>query len=94
MVGWQQTTIVLQSGEAISRDGDRRLGELVRRIKAETTLSVTVSVGNRPRDVYAHWRDCGMDRYLLRFETSDPILFRAIHPDCTLDERWLPARAA
>nr|WP_294525509.1 [FeFe] hydrogenase H-cluster radical SAM maturase HydE [uncultured Rhodopila sp.] len=87
MVGWQQTTIVLQSGEAISRDGDRRLGELVRRIKAETTLSVTLSVGNRPRDVYAYWQDCGMDRYLLRFETSDPILFRTIHPDCTLEER-------
>jgi biotin synthase len=87
MVGWQQTTIVLQSGEAVSRDGDRRLGELVRRIKTETTLSVTLSVGNRPRDVYAYWQDCGMDRYLLRFETSDPILFRTIHPDRTLDER-------
>jgi biotin synthase len=26
------------------------------------------------------WREAGADRYLLRFETSDPKLFRAIHP--------------
>jgi len=87
MVGWKQTTIVLQSGEAASPEGDRRLGDLIRRIKAETDLSVTMSVGNRPRDVYSHWRDCGMDRYLLRFETSDPALFAQIHPACTLGER-------
>jgi biotin synthase len=28
-----------------------------------------------------------MDRYLLRFETSDPGLFRRLHPACTLEER-------
>ena len=87
MDGWRQHTIVLQGGEAPSPDGDRRLGEMIRRIKAETPLAVTVSVGNRRRDVYARWRDYGMDRYLLRFETSDPVLFRRLHPDCTLDQR-------
>ncbi|CAH2604086.1 [FeFe] hydrogenase maturase subunit HydE [Rhodovastum atsumiense] len=87
MEGWRQGTIVLQSGEASSPAGDRRLGELVRRIKAETSLAVTLSVGNRPHEVYAYWRECGMDRYLLRFETSDPALFARIHPDCSLAER-------
>jgi biotin synthase len=82
-----QSTIVLQSGEAPSREGDAALGRLVSRIKAETRLAVTLSVGNRPREVYAQWRDCGMDRYLLRFETSDPELFARLHPDCTLAER-------
>ncbi len=80
------TTVVLQSGEAPAL-GDEALGELVRRIKAETGLAVTLSVGNRPRAVYARWRDCGMDRYLLRFETSDPALFAQAHPDCTLADR-------
>jgi biotin synthase len=28
-----------------------------------------------------------MDRYLLRFESSDPELFRRLHPDCSLEER-------
>ncbi len=87
MADWQQMTIVLQSGEAPSADGDRTLGELIRRIKKETPLAVTLSVGNRPRDVYARWRDCGMDRYLLRFETSDARLFAQLHPDGTLVER-------
>jgi biotin synthase len=87
MMGYGQTTVVLQSGEAPSREGDAALGLLIARIKAETPLAVTVSVGNRPRDVYAFWRDCGLDRYLLRFETSDPTLFSRLHPDCDLDER-------
>lgn len=87
MEGWGQTTVVLQSGEAPSVERDRQLGEMIRRIKRETKLAVTVSVGNRPRKTYAAWRECGMDRYLLRFETSDPVLFRQIHPDATLESR-------
>jgi biotin synthase len=87
MPDWQQGTVVLQSGEADSPEENRRIGEIIRRIKNETPLAVTMSVGNRSRDVYAYWRECGMDRYLLRFETSDPKLFSQIHPDCTLEER-------
>jgi biotin synthase len=87
MAGCGQMTIVLQSGEFHSNRGDAELGSLIRRIKQETPLAVTVSVGNRPRDVYAYWRECGMDRYLLRFETSDPALFGKLHPDCTLEQR-------
>lgn len=87
MDDWHQHTIVLQAGESASPAGDRRMTALIARIKAETPLSVTVSVGNRPRAVYAGWREAGMDRYLLRFETSDPDLFARLHPDCTLAER-------
>lgn len=87
MYDYGQTTVVLQSGEAPSKEQDRALGLLIAQIKAETPLAVTVSVGNRPREVYAYWRDCGMDRYLLRFETSDPELFARVHPDCSLAER-------
>ncbi|WP_337998074.1 [FeFe] hydrogenase H-cluster radical SAM maturase HydE [Oleispirillum naphthae] len=87
MADWGMGTIVLQCGERPSPAGDRDLGTLIARIKAETPLAVTVSAGNRPRAVYAHWRDCGMDRYLLRFETSDAEVFARVHPDCTLAER-------
>lgn len=82
-----QSTIVLQSGEVDAELENRRIGELISRIKAETRLAVTVSAGNRTRDVYADWRAAGMDRYLLRFETSDPQMFAYLHPDCTLEER-------
>ncbi|MFN2351044.1 MAG: [FeFe] hydrogenase H-cluster radical SAM maturase HydE [Kiritimatiellia bacterium] len=81
-----QTTIVLQSGETAAF-GDRELGELVRNIKRQTALAVTLSVGNRPRETYRYWRECGMDRYLLRFETSDTALFTRLHPDCSLAAR-------
>jgi len=87
MEGFGQTTIVLQSGEAPSVAGDVALGRLISRIKAETRLAVTVSVGNRPRDVYAFWQDCGMDRYLLRFETSDAATFDRLHPNCRFEAR-------
>lgn len=80
------TTVVLQSGEA-NAYGDEALGALIRQIKTQTGMAVTLSVGNRPRDVYAHWRQCGMDRYLLRFETSDAELFGRLHPDGSLAER-------
>ena len=87
MSAWHQGTLVLQSGETPSPERDKWIGEVVRRVKAETGLAVTLSVGNRPKSTYAFWQDCGMDRYLLRFETSSRELFTRIHPDCSYDDR-------
>jgi len=81
-----QTTIVLQSGEVKGRY-DEEIGELVKRIKKETSLVVTLSAGNRPYETYKYWKECGMDRYFLRFETSDRALFSRLHPDSSFDER-------
>lgn len=92
MAGWAMTTIVLQSGESFAF-GDQELGALIARIKRETSLAVTLSVGVRPREVYAYWKSCGMDRYLLRFETSDPALYAKMHTDSTLDDRLDSLRA-
>jgi len=80
------STIVLQSGE-IRDIKDDEIGEIIRKIKKKTSLAVTVSVGNRRKETYNFWRDCGMDRYFLRFETSDAELFNRLHPGCTLKER-------
>jgi len=81
-----QMTVVLQSGES-PVFGDEKIGDIVRRIKKETTLAVTLSAGNRPRETYRYWQECGMDRYLLRFETSDPGLFERLRPGSSLEER-------
>ncbi len=62
---------------ASRRSGSR---DVVRRIKAETGLAVTLSLGERPEEDLAAWREAGADRYLLRFETSDDELYRLIHP--------------
>jgi len=78
-VGFGYGTVVLQAGEDPGLRKDRIVG-LVRRIKSETPLAVTLSLGERePEDFFA-WREAGADRYLLRFETSDPDLFAKIHP--------------
>ncbi|MFO1478530.1 MAG: radical SAM protein [Verrucomicrobiota bacterium] len=72
-------TVVLQGGEdfVITRDW---MCEVIRRIKAETPLAITLSLGERSREDLEAWRAAGADRYLLRFETSDRALFDHIHP--------------
>ena len=92
-LGWG--TLVMQGGEdyALTRDF---VAEIIRAIKRETPLAVTLSLGERPRDDLAAWREAGADRYLLRFETSDPDLYARIHPTLSPGEpdrierlRWL-----
>jgi len=72
-------TVVMQAGEDYGIGADWLAG-VIRRIKAETNLAVTLSLGERPEPDLAGWRRAGADRYLLRFETSDPDLYRLIHP--------------
>ena len=72
-------TVVLQSGEDPGMTADW-MAHLIRAIRAETGLAVTLSVGERSREDLAAWREAGADRYLLRFETSNAELFRRIHP--------------
>ena len=72
-------TVVLQGGEDYGIRTDW-LAEVVRGIKSETPLAVTLSLGERPEKDLAEWRAAGADRYLLRFETSDADLFTKIHP--------------
>ena len=72
-------TVVLQSGEDYGITSEW-LADVVRHIKTETGLAVTLSVGERSAAELAAWREAGADRYLLRFETSNAELFRRIHP--------------
>ncbi len=73
-------TLVLQSGEDERIEADR-LVALIHRIKAATPLALTLSLGERTEAELKAWKEAGADRYLLRFETSDTTLYRAIHPD-------------
>ncbi len=72
-------TVVLQAGEdyGLTRES---VSSMVRSIRRETGLAVTLSLGERPDDDLVAWREAGADRYLLRFETSDAGLYEAIHP--------------
>lgn len=72
-------TVVLQGGEDYGI-ATEWMADAIRRIKANTPLAVTLSLGERPEKDLAAWRFAGADRYLLRFETSDRDLFDEIHP--------------
>jgi biotin synthase len=73
-------TVVMQAGEDDMLTAEW-IAEIVRWIKRETALAVTLSLGERSLDGMELWCSAGADRYLLRFETSGKNLFRAIHPD-------------
>jgi biotin synthase len=72
-------SVVLQAGEdeGLTREG---VADVIRAIKAETRLAVTLSLGERTVEELRAWRAAGADRYLLRFETSNEPLFARIHP--------------
>jgi biotin synthase len=72
-------TVVLQAGEDYGIKAEW-LAEILHTIKQETPLAITLSLGERNSDELRLWREAGGDRYLLRFETSDPGLYNSIHP--------------
>ncbi|MGD9641410.1 MAG: [FeFe] hydrogenase H-cluster radical SAM maturase HydE [Elusimicrobiales bacterium] len=80
-------TIVMQSGED-SHWGPRQLAGLVAKIKQETGLAITLSVGEYTKEDYKLLRAAGADRFLLRFETSDRRLFSMLKPDSDYDNRF------
>jgi biotin synthase len=78
-VSYGYGTVVLQAGEdaGIKKDW---VSSLIRGIKSETELAVTLSLGERSSEEYREWKESGADRYLLRFETSNRELYDSIHP--------------
>ncbi len=72
-------TVVLQGGEDPGITTDWVLS-VIERIKRETPLAITLSLGERDDEELIAWKRAGADRYLLRFETANPGLFRRIHP--------------
>lgn len=80
-------TVVLQSGEDKYYTIDR-LEMLVKGIKKQVDIAVTLSIGERPREEYERLYSAGTDRFLLRFETSNRNLYAELHPDSYYDERF------
>lgn len=80
-------TVVLQSGEDpwYSR---AMLAELIRELKRDRSLAVTLSLGERPFEDYRAFRQAGADRYLLKHETANRELYRRLRPGQAPGERW------
>lgn len=79
-------TIVLQSGEDKGLDGDR-LSALIKKIKENFDMAVTLSLGEKTYEEYKMWRRAGADRYLLKIETSNKKLYEKLHPGMSFENR-------
>ena len=81
--GYGYKTVVLQSGEDGWFSADK-MADIVRQIK-KMGLAVTLSLGEKTREEYALYRQAGADRYLLRIETTDKVLYEKLDPQMS----WL-----
>ena len=82
-------TLVLQSGDDASYTREVLCG-LVHELKRRfPPVAITLSVGERPLDDYAAFKDAGADRYLIKHETINRSLYARLHPGQSWDERML-----
>lgn len=79
-------TVVLQAGESDQYPPEEMAG-IIQKIKARTGMAVTLSLGEHDVDSYILWQQSGLDRYLLRYETSSREIYKKCHPDSDLDRR-------
>lgn len=76
-------SIVIQSGERNDENFVAEIEQRIRDIQAMTRdeLHITLSLGEQKPETYHRWFKAGAQRYLLRIETSNPDLYRRLHPD-------------
>ncbi len=81
---WQNKygSIALQSGERNDAQFIDRMEALLKQIKQATQgeLGITISLGEQTAETYRRWFEAGAHRYLLRIETTNPSLYKTIHP--------------
>ena len=75
-------SIVIQSGEVTNETFAARIERLINEIKqlSNNKLGITLSLGEQYEGVYRRWFTAGAHRYLLRIESSNPELYRKLHP--------------
>lgn len=79
-------TIVMQGGEN-NLYSNSEFCDLIKEIKSNTNLAVTLSLGEHSYNTYKKWKEAGADRYLLRHETANREHYKYLHPDGILDTR-------
>ena len=78
-------TLVLQSGEDEYFDEDKMVF-LIKEIN-KLDLALTLSVGEKPREVYQAYKKAGANRFLLRIETTDKTLYEKLDPGMSFENR-------
>ena len=75
-------SLVLQSGEVETDNFVRHVERILQEIHRITQgkLRITLSCGEQEKDTNRRWHDSGAHRNLLRIESSNPELYRKLHP--------------
>lgn len=84
-------TVIFQGGEDLHFDATT-IGRIVETVKKRHKIAITLSLGERSVEAYAHWRACGADRYLLKMETMNRTLYPHYRPGCDFDQRLARVR--
>ncbi len=84
-------TIIFQSGEDFGLPADY-ISNCIQYVKAQGDIAVVLSIGDRPASELAAWYAQGADRYLIKHETSDPLLYERLHDGAQLKNRLDTAR--
>lgn len=76
-------SVAIQSGEIQSSAFTEKINRILLKTREMTKdeLGITLSCGEQSEATYRKWFKSGADRYLLRIETSNPELYRKLHPD-------------
>jgi biotin synthase len=77
-------TIFMQSGEDV--DMDKILMEAIPSIRKNLGLAVILCIGNREKSTYHEFKNSGVEGFMLKFETSNPVLFKKLRHE-PLEER-------
>ncbi len=87
--------MMFQAGEFYAKKYWSDLGGILNAVKkAYPKLVIIGSFGNITQREFEQLRRIGVERYLLKFETSDPVLYRKIKPSDTLANRLKHIRMA
>ena len=79
-------TVVLQSGEDSFYSQDI-VCHLIERIRKETDLIITLSIGERALNDYKAFQQAGANRYLLKHETADHEIYKYLRSGCNWENR-------
>ena len=79
---------LLQSGENTSESFMTLLNDCVAEMKKQLDdIIIILCCGNLKKEQYRALKYAGADRYILKFETSDPGLYSAVKPSDSLEKR-------
>ncbi|BBE30843.1 [FeFe] hydrogenase maturase subunit HydE [Tepiditoga spiralis] len=83
---WGLDTIILQGGEDLFFTDDMMIS-IIKQIKKETKLPVSISIGERPLESYRKFKRAGAIRSLLKHEAINKKIFDEVHPDKDYENR-------